>query len=252
MNNEIRQALIAKLTALADDELILAQRDAEWTGHAPILEEDIALANIAQDELGHATLWLGLRQTLDGSDPDQLAFFRDAAEFRCAQLLEFPKGDWAFSMLRQYLFDVYEVFWLQEARKSGYQPLADVANKIIREERFHIQHTQAWLERLGLGTEESHARMQTALNMQWGYAQQLFVPIPAEDLLVIEGIVPDLLKVKERWLEIVTQHLQKSGLELPLDTGYQPRSRILHTEHLWNLLAEMQSVARWDTQAKVW
>ncbi|WP_027891656.1 1,2-phenylacetyl-CoA epoxidase subunit PaaC [Calidithermus chliarophilus] len=252
MNEQVKQALIAKLTALADDELILAHRDSEWTGHGPILEEDIALANIAQDELGHATVWYGLRSALDGSDPDRLAFFRDAGEFRNCEFVELPRGDWAFTMLRQYLFDVYEALWLSAAARSTYSPLAEAAAKVVREERFHLQHTQAWVERLGLGTEESRRRIQAALDEQWGYAQQLFVPLPDEALLVAEGIVPDLAEVKEAWLERTTEHLRKSGLELPLQPGYQPASRQMHTEHLWSLLAEMQSTARWDAEAKVW
>jgi len=252
MRSEVREALIAKLTALADDEVILAHRNSEWTGHGPILEEDIALANIVQDELGHATLWLGLRQQLDGSDPDRLVFFRDADEYRCCALVELPKGDWAFTMLRQYLFDLYEALWLEAARHSSYQPLADAAQKIIREERFHLQHTHAWVERLGQGTDESNRRLQQALDMQWGYAQQLFVPIPGEELLVAEGIVPDLALIKEGWLEHSTRHLRNAGLKLPVNPGYQPTTRTYHTEHLWGLLAEMQSTARWDAEAKVW
>ncbi|WP_299433315.1 1,2-phenylacetyl-CoA epoxidase subunit PaaC [uncultured Meiothermus sp.] len=252
MRNEIKQALIARLTALADDEVILSHRNSEWTGHAPILEEDIALANIAQDELGHASVWYSLRKELDGSDPDGLVFFRDADEFRNCELVELPRGDWAFTMLRQFLFDLNETLWLQQARDSSYQPLADAANKILREERFHLQHTQAWVERLGLGTEESNRRMQNALDFMWGYTQQLFVPIPGEDLLVAEGIVPDLGGLKTRWLEYSIQHLQNSGLKLPINPGYQPASRTHHTEHLWSILAEMQSTARWDAAARVW
>lgn len=252
MRGEIREALIGKLTALADDEVILAHRNSEWTGHGPILEEDIALANIVQDELGHASLWYGLRQQLDGSDPDKLVFFRDAYEYLSCELVELPKGDWAFTMLRQYLFDLYEDLWLEAARNSTYPPLAEVAQKILREEHFHLQHTQAWVERLGQGTEESNRRLQQALEMQWGYAQQLFVPTPGEALLVAEGIVPDLAAVKAGWLERSTRHLQNAGLQLPINPGYQPTSRTYHTEHLWSILAEMQSTARWDAEAKVW
>jgi ring-1,2-phenylacetyl-CoA epoxidase subunit PaaC len=252
MKTEVRQALIAKLTSLADDELILSHRLAEWTGHGPILEEDIAIANIAQDELGHATVWYGLSQTLDGTDPDKLAFFRDALEFRCAEWVELPKGDWAFSMLRQYLFDLYEVLWLNAAQGSSYQPLANAAAKLLREERFHLQHTRAWVERLGLGTEESRRRIQQALDFQWGYAQQLFTPIEGEAVLVDEGILPDLGELEQQWLEHATAHLHKSNLKLPLKIGYQPTSREVHTEHLWSLLSEMQSTARWDAEAVVW
>lgn len=252
MTNELRQALIAKLTALADDEIILAQRNGEWVGHGPILEEDIALANIVQDELGHASLWLGIRKELDGSNPDRLAFFRDAFEYRSAELLELPKGDWAFTLLRQYLFDLYEAIWLNEAKNSAYTPIAEAAQKILREERFHLQHTAAWVERLGLGTEESHGRIQAALDIQWGYAQQLFVANPGEELLVAEGMVPDLTKVREQWLLVASAHLQKSGLKLPVDMGYIPTSRAQHTEHLWSILQEMQSTARWDADAVTW
>ncbi|MDX2003778.1 MAG: 1,2-phenylacetyl-CoA epoxidase subunit PaaC [Meiothermus sp.] len=252
MNTELKEALIAKLTALADDELILSHRLAGWTGHAPLLEEDIALANMAQDELGHATVWLELRRALDGSDPDRLAFFRDASEFRNCELLELPKGDWAFTMLRQYLFDVYEGLWLQAAQVSSYPPLAEAAAKVVREERFHIQHTQTWVERLGLGTKESHQRAQEALTVLWPYAQQLFAPEAGEDRLVAEGVVPDLEAIRERWLEITGRHLRASGLEPPPLDAYVPRSRQRHTEHLWSLLAEMQSVARWDAEARTW
>ena len=252
MKAELQQSLIQKLTALADDEIVLSHRLAEWTGHGPILEEDIAIANIAQDELGHAAVWLGLRKEIDGSDPDQLAFFRDAHGYRSSELVELPKGDWAFTMLRQYLFDLYEALWLNAAQRSTYQLLADAACKLLREERFHLQHTQAWVERLGLGTEESARRTQQALDFLWGYAQQLFVPISGEELLVAEGMVPNLSELKAHWLELSSKHLHKSGLELPINIGYQPTSREVHTEHLWSLLAQMQSTARWDSEAVVW
>lgn len=252
MNESTRQALIAKFTALADDEMILAQRNGEWVGHAPILEEDIALANITQDELGHALVWLNLRQQLDGSNPDALAFLRDASEFTNTELVELPKGDWAFTMLRQYLYDAYEALWLSAATQSAYGPLAEAASKLVKEERFHLQHTHLWVERLGQGTEESNRRLQQALDRLWPYAQQLFVPLPGEAELQTQGLLPDLAAIKTAWLEHVTRHLQNSGLKLPLQPSYQPTSRHLHTEHLSLLLAEMQSVARWDSEAKAW
>ena len=130
MEEPLKQALIGKLTAMADDELILAHRNSEWTGHAPLLEEDIALANLAQDELGHATTLFGLGETLSGRTPDQMAFFRDAAAFRNVQLVELPRGDWAFTMLRQYLFDAYEHVLYAALQTSSYQPLQDFAAKV--------------------------------------------------------------------------------------------------------------------------
>ncbi|GAA5513966.1 1,2-phenylacetyl-CoA epoxidase, subunit C [Deinococcus carri] len=250
---ELQPALIRKLTALADDEIILAHRDGEWTGHAPILEEDIALANIAQDELGHASLYLDLRRELDGSDPDRLAFFRDADGFTNVRLVELPKGDWAFTMLRQYLFDAYEALWLDAARASTYAPLAEVAAKAVREEKFHLQHTALWVERLALGTDESHRRTQNALNELWPFAAQLFQPVQDEETLVEAGILPDLAGVRARWEALVVPHLTgKCGLTLPDAPANAAAGRATHTEHLAPLLSEMQSVARAVPNAEVW
>ncbi|GAA5534741.1 1,2-phenylacetyl-CoA epoxidase subunit PaaC [Deinococcus aluminii] len=250
---QFQTALIRKLTALADDEIILAHRDGEWTGHAPILEEDIALANIAQDELGHAGLYLELRRELDGSDPDRLAFFRDADGFTNVRLVELPKGDWAFTMLRQYLFDAYEALWLDAARASTYAPLAEVAAKALREEKFHLQHTSLWVERLALGTDESHRRTQNALNELWPFAAQLFQSVQDEEKLVEAGILPDLTGVRARWEALVVPHLtQKCGLTLPDTPADAAAGRDMHTEHLAPLLSEMQSVARAVPNAEVW
>jgi ring-1,2-phenylacetyl-CoA epoxidase subunit PaaC len=247
------EILIRKLTALADDEIILAHRDAEWTGHAPILEEDIALANIAQDELGHAGMYLELRRALDGSDADRLAYFRDADEYRCVRLVELPKGDWAFTMLRQFLFDACEALWLSAAQSSSYAPLAEVAAKAVREEKFHLQHTALWVERLALGTDESRRRTQNALNELWPYVAQLFQPMPGEADLVVARIVPELEKVHASWESFVLPHLtEKCGLSLP-DLFDAPQSgRDTHTDHLAPLLAEMQSVARQHANAEAW
>ena len=146
-------ALADWLLARADDELMLAHRNSEWTGHAPIIEEDIALANLAQDELGHATLWYGLLANLRGrpeSYADELVYFRDAAGWRNAQLVELPKGDWAFTMVRQYLFDSYEMAVLPALMRSAHEPLAHVAQKIQREELYHFKHSSLWVRRLPL------------------------------------------------------------------------------------------------------
>lgn len=247
------EALIRKLTALADDEIILAHRDGEWTGHAPILEEDIALANIAQDELGHATLYLDLRGKLDGSDADRLAFFRGADEYTNVRLVELPKGDWAFTMLRQFLFDAYEALWLSAAQKSNYVPLAEIAAKAVREEKFHLQHTALWVERLALGTEESRRRTQNALNELWPHVAQLFAPLPGEADLVAVGILPEPEKVRASWESFVLPHLtEKCDLLLPMVPAQAQEGREVHTEHLAPLLAEMQSVARQHANAEVW
>ncbi|MFC3860299.1 1,2-phenylacetyl-CoA epoxidase subunit PaaC [Deinococcus antarcticus] len=244
-------ALIHRLQALADDEIILAHRDSEWTGHAPILEEDIALANIAQDEIGHAIMYLELRSILDGSSPDQLTYFRGPREYTNAQLLELPKGDWAFTMLRQYLYDAYEALYLDEMRNSTYAALAEIANKAVREEKFHLQHTALWVERLGLGTEESHRRMQDALDVQWQYTGQLFMQTPGEQPLIDAGITPDPAKVQTRWEGLVKAHLERCNLNIPdVEQNLYPRST--HGEYLLYLLTEMQSTARQFPDAQIW
>ena len=236
--------------ALADDELILAHRHAEWTGHGPILEEDIAFTNIALDELGHAQLWYNLLSELTGADPDILVFFRDVDDFRNVQLVELPNGDWAFSLLRQYLFDTAEMFRLPQLVNSSYEPIAAAAAKIRSEELYHLRHTQSWVKRLGLGTEESHGRMQQGLNSLWSYAQQLFAPLPEEHLLVAEGIIGDGTAIHDAWLNTVMGFLVEAGLQVPANKQPPTTSRQKHTGHFSQLLTEMQLVARVDPDAR--
>lgn len=246
---ETDRALSQKLLALADDELILAHRDAEWTGHAPILEEDIGLANIAQDELGHAMLYYDLYCALAGGTPDRLAYFREAADFRNVQLVELPKDDWAFTMLRQYLFDAYELVLLAELVGSAHKPLAEVAAKIRTEELYHYKHSSTWVRRLGLGTEESQRRMQAALDVQWPLAHQLFWQPESEAPLVTGGVVPRASDVLAMWHTRVGPWLTESGLRLPVaPPAYIPREQ--HTSHLAALLADFQQVARLDPEAE--
>jgi ring-1,2-phenylacetyl-CoA epoxidase subunit PaaC len=236
--------LADQLVALADDELVLGHRDSEWTGHAPILEEDIAFANIAQDEIGHALLWYGLVHALIGDTPDQLVFLRGPAAYRNVQLVELPKGDWAFSMLRQYLFDAAESARLAQMVASRYAPMAQVAAKIRTEEIYHYRHTHGWARRLALGTDESHRRMQTALDQAWPYAQQLFVPLPDEGMLVEAGIVPAAETVRQAWVDLTSPLLLEAGLAIPNGAQTIVRDRHTHTQHLERLLADMQEVAR--------
>ncbi|MCA9900318.1 MAG: phenylacetate-CoA oxygenase subunit PaaC [Ardenticatenaceae bacterium] len=251
MNQAIQQILTQKLLAMADDELILAHRNSEWIGHAPILEEDIALANIAQDELGHANIWYELHQPLTDDEPDELAFFRDAPDFRNVQLVELPCGDWAFTMLRQYLFDAYELLLLDQLQHSRYQPLAEACAKIRNEEIYHLRHTSSWIKRLGLGTAESHQRTQAALDELWPYAQQLFVPLPGESILIDEKIVPNLARLHESWLERVRPFLTAAQLTIPHNQIPPTKNRSDHTTHLSTLLTDMQKVARLNREA-VW
>lgn len=251
MDGAVREALIEQLLAMADDELILAHRNSEWAGHGPILEEDIAFANIALDEMGHASIWYGLRAELTGEETDRLIFFRNPGQFRNVQLVELPKGDWAFSMVRQYLFDAAENTILGHFRASTYRPLAEAATKIATEEQYHLRHTGLWLRRLGLGTEESHRRTQDAVDTLWPYARQIFTLLPGDGALNAADIIPDMALLRREWEDLVRRYLAECGLVIPEEA--LPRrdvARTEHTEHLMALLAEMQSVARLDPEAE--
>ena len=248
MKDGLRPHLASYLLAMADDEMVLAHRNSEWTGHAPILEEDIAFTNLAVDEMGHAGLWYRLHSDLVGEDPesypDELVFFREAPFFRNVQLVELPRGDWAFSMLRQYLFDAAKSVWLPALEGSSYPPLAETAAKIAREEIYHLRHTQAWIRRLGRGTEESHIRLSHALAELWPYAVQLFVPDPAEDELTEQGVVPARADLQQAWMTKIEADFEASDLALPESAAPLSVDRRAHSEHLVGLLTVMQSVAR--------
>jgi ring-1,2-phenylacetyl-CoA epoxidase subunit PaaC len=255
MTPESAAAVADYLLGLADDELILAHRDSEWTGHAPILEEDIAFSNLALDEMGHAALWYARHAELMGENPetrpDELAFLRDPADFRNVQMVELPNGDWAFSMLRQFLFDAAESVRLEGLAGSRHPPIAEAAAKIRQEERYHLRHTSAWVRRLGLGTQESHRRMQSALDLLYPFALQLFQPADGRAQLAEQGYLPaeDLLLAE--WQNLVRPYLTEADLSVPQHAAPPAASRAEHTGHLAELLQEMQVVARSDQQA-VW
>ena len=246
MNRESDQALANYLVGLGDDELILAHRDSEWAGHAPILEEDIAFANIALDEMGHAAAWYRLAGELRGESPetypDELVFARPAEDFRNVQMVELPNGDWAFSLLRQYLFDSYEAVRLEALSNSEWSPLAETASKVRPEELYHARHTKAWVRRLGRGTKESNRRMQQALDELYPYALQLF----AEE--GTEPIRDDGLR--ESWKRDVQQVLGEANLAIPNVREPAVLERSQHSPHLSELVEQMQEVARLEAGVK--
>lgn len=254
MDSKLNAPLAEYLIALGDDELILSHRDSEWCGHAPILEEDIAFANLAVDELGHARTWYELAADLLSEDrerfPDHLAYFRDAAEWRCVQLVTLPRGDWAFTLLRRYCFDVLEVLRLEALKDSVYPPLAEAAAKIYNEELYHIRHGKAWLPRLGLGTDESHARMQAALEAVWPYTSQLFLPLPGEEPLAQAGVVPATPSLEALWQAALGEVLTAANLKTPQGFIAVTRPRSQQNEHLMALLGELQMVARANPEAR--
>lgn len=240
-----REALANYITAIADDEMVLGHRASEWTGLAPVLEADIALSSIAQDEMGHARVWYELLEPLTGQNPDQLVFLRAWRDFRNAQFSELPRGDWGFTLVRHYLHDVAEQFRLEALANSAYDPFAVVARKLRVEEKYHLIHARTWIAKLARATDESHTRMQAALDRAYPYALGLFEPPAGEADLVEAGIVPSSAHLEARWMAEVDAFLTEAGLTVPSDA--EPVSggrRGEHSPFLRELVEAMQLVAR--------
>lgn len=209
-------SLAGLLLALADDEFITGYANSEWTGIAPLLEEDLAFSSLAQDELGHAALLYGLLAELLGADADALAYARPPEQFRHAQLAERPRGDWAYSVTRQLLYDTAEHVRLASLAGSSYAPLAQAAAAMLREERYHLLHAHTWLERLAAGGAESRRRQVAALEALWPDALGLFEPLPGEPELLAAGIMPEPnQQLQQSWLAALAEPLRRLGLPWP-------------------------------------
>lgn len=233
---------------LADDRLILGHRLSQWCGHAPVLEEELALANVALDLLGQAS-WLyeqASKHDAEGRSPDALAFLRGSDEFRNLVLVEQPNGDFGATVVRQYLFDVFDTAFLQALATSSDPDLAAFAARSSKEATFHKRHSHGWLLRLGDGTEESHRRTQRALDRLWRFTGELFRSDDVQNAAVREGFLPDVALLADAWREEVTASCVQATLDVP-QTGEGiavDGRRGRHTEHLGLLLAEMQVLAR--------
>lgn len=239
--------LVEYLLRLGDDRLILGHRMSEWTGHGPILEEDIATANIALDLIGQAAQFLKLAGEAEGAGrtEDTLAYFRDGVKFRNCLLVELPKGDFGDTMVRQFLFDAYSVLQLEALTKCGHETLAAIAAKALKEDKYHLRHSSEWVVRLGDGTPESHTRVQASLDRLWKYTGELFAADDIDAAVVALGVSVDQAGIKARWDAIVNDVLVRATLTRPADGPMQIGGRRgRHTEHLGHLLATMQSVAR--------
>lgn len=241
-------AIIPYLISLADDELVLGHRDSEWTGYAPILEEDIAFSNIAQDELGHSLALYTLAEALGSPSPDAMAFERSWKQFRCCRFVQYPKGDFAYTVMRQFLFDSAEQVRMKSLASSTHEPLRDCAAKILAEEAYHLMHSQALIERLGDATEESHMRMQTVATAAFAQALGMFEEFEGEEELIKQRVIVPSKTLKDEWLSTVIPILTKATLKLPI-RGIVPECvpdlggrKGTHTEHLSHLVADLQKV----------
>lgn len=232
---------------VADSCLILAQRLGEWTGHAPILEEDIALANMALDLLGQARALLTHAGRLDGRghDEDQLAFLRDERDFVNMALVELPRGDFAFTVLRNLAVSTWlKHLWTALAASKDAE-LAAIAGKALKEARYHQQHAADWVVRLGDGTEESTQRMHAALEMLWPYTAELFKVDAVDESASAAGLGPRADALHEAWQHDMSQVLSEARLVAPADSAFLSTAKQgRHTEHMGYLLAQMQYLQR--------
>jgi ring-1,2-phenylacetyl-CoA epoxidase subunit PaaC len=232
---------------LADTSLVLGQRLGEWVGHAPALEEDLALANIALDLVGQARLLLTYAGEIEGRgrDEDTLAFLRDAAEFRNVSLVEQPNGDFGRTIVRQFLLDAWQLELYEALAGSSDARLAEIAAKAVKETRYHVRFSSGWLVRLGDGTAESHARVASALEALWRFTDELVTPDALDEEMAAAGIAPAMAPLRLRWEERVGAVLEEATLKGPAAASYLWHGkRGAHTEHLGHMLAEMQHLPR--------
>ncbi|MSQ73219.1 MAG: phenylacetate-CoA oxygenase subunit PaaI [Betaproteobacteria bacterium] len=253
----IHDAHIQYVLRLGDSALVLGQRLSEWCGHGPALEEDIALANIALDYIGQARLLLthGARLLGGDGDEDTLAFLRDAGAFRNFTMLELPNGepvsqgaearDYGFTITRILLFSAWQCELWPALASSRDRELAAIAEKSIKESRYHLHHSADWVVRLGAGTVESHERMKHALSLLWPYTGELFSGDAVEAESVRAGIGAESALFRPGWLKVVAEVLDDATLSQPADGTYASTGKLgVHSEHLGHLLAEMQYLQR--------
>ncbi|HEY6924720.1 MAG TPA: 1,2-phenylacetyl-CoA epoxidase subunit PaaC [Steroidobacteraceae bacterium] len=239
--------LLRYLLRLGDTSLVLGQRLGEWIGHAPALEEDLGLANLALDLVGQARLLLTYAAEVEGKgrDEDALAFFRDAPQFMNLTLAEQPNGDFAQTIARQVLLDAWQLELYESLSKSADTRLAAIAAKAVKESRYHFRFSSGWLIRLGDGTEESHRRAQDAVNNLWRFTDELFTPDEVDEQMAAAGVAPPLEELQPRWSAQLEAVLREATLQRPESARYPWHGKQgVHTEHLGHMLSEMQHLQR--------
>lgn len=231
----------------ADDALILGHRLSEWCGHAPMLEEDMALANMGLDLLGQARELYSYAAKVEGrgNDEDKFAYLRDVRQYRNLLLLEQPNGDFACTMVRQFFYSAFADLYWRAMMKSADPTLAAIAAKSEKESAYHLRHSSEWIVRLGDGTEQSHARAQAAIDHLWAFTGEMFEADTSERALVDAGISVDPASLRPQWLKTVTGVVNEATLALPGSDWMQQGGRDgRHSEHLGHLLSELQSMQR--------
>ena len=242
---------VSYLLRLADNALIFGHRNSEWCGHGPVLEQDIAITNISLDLIGQArNFYQYAAQILvqngnPGTTEDSLAYLRDAHQFKNCLLAEMPKGDWATTILRQFLLSAFQFYEYDALKNCNDEQIAAIAQKALKEVAYHVKWSSEWVIRLGDGTKESNTRINKAINDLWMYAGELFLPTAFEIAAAKDGYGANLILLKEKWLHKIETVFTEATLKMPFDIFMQTGGKIgIHTEHLGFLLAEMQFLQR--------
>ena len=248
LNTTNKEALVEILLRLADDRLIHGHRLSEWAGHGPELEEDLALANVALDMIGHAASLYKYAAEIEGKeDEDYYAYFRDDTHFKNIAMMELPIGDFAFTIARQFLFSAYSYLLYSRLKDTiEDEQFNGMIQKHLKEIRYHLRHSREWVLRLGDGTEESHQRIQKAFDELWMYTGELFDMDDADKYAIENHIFVDSATFKNEWKKLVDDTLEEATLSVPDDEQYmfEGARHGRHTEHLGHLLAKMQFLRR--------
>jgi ring-1,2-phenylacetyl-CoA epoxidase subunit PaaC len=258
--NQSTSQLINYILHLADNNLILGQRNSEWCGHGPVLEQDIAITNISLDLIGQARNFyqyaaeiINLQKAsftgggLEGAaTEDSLAYLRTEREFKNLLLVEQPNGDWAVTILRQFFFSAYQYLLYQQLQKINNEQIAAIAEKALKEVTYHLRWSSEWVIRLGDGTKESKDRMLAAVDELWRFTGELFLPAAFETEAANNGDGTDVTLFKEEWLQKIRSVFEEATLPMPKESVYMQRGGKdgIHTEHLGYILAEMQYLQR--------
>lgn len=250
---DLDQALFEGLCRLGDNTLVLGHRVSEWCGHAPVLEEDIALANVALDLIGQTQMWLGLAGAVEGKgrDADALAFRRDVWDFRNLLLVERPNGDFGHTLMRQLLFDAWHQPMLKALEGSSDARIAEIAAKAGKEVAYHLERSADLVIRLGDGSAESHRRMQAALDTLWPYTGEMMMADATDQALAEAGIIAAPDSIRPAWDALMAEVLSEAKLKAP-EGGYMHKGgkQGTHSEHLGHMLTEMQWLQRAYPDAK--